>query len=134
MPSGAIQRCSSTSWNPPSPTRKSAIIPTASASATREDPRATRLASSSWPLGTAATASTPISGTTPISVIQGRLSGSTSGPHEEQGSDQQGGTAEHAERVRADEAGLDAAQPAGRAADECGDPVDRAVDAATVDE
>src|SRR5579863_4851204 len=92
-----------------------------------------------WP-GVSPMAIDPTSGTTPATVSQGKLvmdADSCKGPlepYQQQGANHCRGTDEHEKRVRADEAGLELAQPSRTAAHDGRDRSHQPVDALVVGE
>src|SRR5215469_1632219 len=119
-----------------------------SASVSREKTSAMRLTSRSrarWSAGlpgadlpgVRATAMAPTSGIAPATVSQGKVLISSPAlslqPHQQERADQQDGTQEHGQRIRAHETRLHPAQPARPPAEGRRHGVDKAVDAAVVE-
>src|SRR5437899_4723918 len=124
----------SVNWNRSPPFLNCVAMPTATPSVATLKASATRLASSPFSLGSAATAAAPASGTAPSVVNQGKLLiylNSLQLREQDRG-DQGGRSPEHGQGVGADEPGLQPSQAPGGAADQCRQAVDRAVHAAVV--
>src|SRR4029453_4452977 len=122
------------SWNPASPVWNRAARMTARPRVTRLAANATSRPVSSLVAGTRATSSAPTSGANRVAVSSTAAApgGRGSWPEHQEGDDQHGAP-EHPEGIAPDQAGLEAAAGAGGVADQLGDAVDGAVDAALVD-
>src|SRR5450631_470333 len=130
MPKAGIQLTSWLNWNRSPCGANCVAITIVSANVSNEKPRATCLTRLTPAAGIAATTTAPASGTAPMTVSQGNV---MSAPHQKESGQDEDDAAEHRQCVRPDEAGLETPEPARCTADECGEAVHEAVDAAVVE-
>src|SRR3954447_26884108 len=143
-PKSEIQGMEVVSWNRFPPALKATAARTASRNTTTLVPNASCLASSSRPLGSAATTAAPTAGSATITIRNGksltigiplgRSAAGSSRRHRQQCARDQYRAAEHAQRVGAHESGLRPSQPRRGPAERGGQAVDRAVHPAVVEE